>query len=382
MPAKDRVLSGPRGGARRAFTLVEMAVAMAVVSIIMVAIGSVVVVAAKALPSAPGPGVTSLAAGASLQSVVAELRYATSITEASPTALTFTVADRDSDGKEETIRYSWSGVAGAPLNREYNGAAPVAVIPAVNNLALGYVKTKHTTTSGSMTTWDSGEVLLSTFSSWASIVATTSNLNVTTASWAAEKFTIDQVSLPADITRLAITRVSLKLKKPTSGTVGATVAIYLPSAAGASTPAASPIGTAYSIPAASLSTTAAWVDSTFSDVVFANGSNLDFVIVVKGVASTTSATVQYLNALLAPLDNSVFRYTTNSGSSWLPASSLNVNDALYSVYGSYQRQVSTVSSVDTYTANSVTLSVQPASSGSSRLDSAAETVNEPAIPGP
>lgn len=377
--------SGPKRakwGSHPGFSLVELAVGLAVVSILMVAIGSVVVVAAKALPSAAGPGEVNLAAGAALETVAAELRYATGISESLPTSVTFTVADRDKDGNPESIRYAWSGTPGAPLTRAYNAGTAVPVIAGLNSFALSYNKLKHTATSSSTVTVDSGEVLLSAFSSWSGVVATASSTNLKTTTWAAEKFTIDRVTLPADTTRLTITRVSLKLKKPTSGTTGATVGIYLPSSAGASTPAASPVGTSCAIPGSSLTTTTAWVDATFSDVSFNNGSNVDFVLVIKGVAATTSASIQYLNAALAPLDNSVYRYSTTSGSSWLPTASLNVNDAPYSVYGSYQRQVATSVSVDTYTLKSVVLSVQPSSSATSRIDSAAETLNEPAINGP
>ena len=108
----------------------------------------------------------------------------------------------------------------------------------------------------------------------------------------AEAFTIDRVTLPADTTKLSITRVSLRLRKPSSGTAGATVAVHLPSAAGSSIPATSPIGTAYSVPAAALTTSYAWVDSIFSDVTFPNEDTTSFVIVVKGVAAPLQANLE------------------------------------------------------------------------------------------
>jgi prepilin-type N-terminal cleavage/methylation domain-containing protein len=45
-----------------------------------------------------------------------ELHQASSITAATATSVTFT-ADLDSNGVNETIQYTWSGVVGAPLNR-------------------------------------------------------------------------------------------------------------------------------------------------------------------------------------------------------------------------------------------------------------------------
>src|SRR5215468_2376022 len=117
------------GGPRQGFTLAELAVGIAVVSVIIVAIGSVVMVAAKALPTAPGPTETTVTSNSAMDRIASELRYATSITEATPTSVAFTVADRDGDGQPETIRYAWSGASGAPLTREYNGSAPMPQIP-------------------------------------------------------------------------------------------------------------------------------------------------------------------------------------------------------------------------------------------------------------
>jgi prepilin-type N-terminal cleavage/methylation domain-containing protein len=366
---------------RSGFSLVELTVALSVISVILVSLGSVIVVAAKALPSAPGPSAATSNASATLEQLVSELRFATSITESTTNAVTFTVPARSGDTTPETIRYAWSGNIGDPLTRQYNGGAVTNVLTNVQKFGLNFVKQRHTNSTTTTQTQDSGEVVFSTYSGWAGIVPIPSTTALSTTAWASETFVIDQVSIPADATRVAITRVSLKLKKPSSGTVGCTVGLYLPASAGGSTPAASPVGTPFNVPASSLTTSYAWVDATFSDVVFNNPSTTSMVIVVKGIAAN-SASLQYMNALLAPLDNSVYRYTTNSGTSWQPTSSLNVNDAPYTVYGSYQRQVTTTVNVDTYTLGSVAVNLIPNNPGSPRLDTAVEILNEPAITGP
>jgi prepilin-type N-terminal cleavage/methylation domain-containing protein len=375
----------PRRGpaaSRLGFSLMELVVSMAVISVLLVSLGSAIVVTSRAMPapSSPGGG-AEFKRAAALDQMCAELRCATAFTEIGATSVAFSVPDRDKDATEEKIRYAWTGVSGAPLTREYNGGAKVAVADDLASFALAYLKDKHTTSTTGTTTWDSGEVQLAAFSAWSGITPTQSTTALSTTTWAAEAFTINLVTLPADTTKLAITRVSLRMRKPAGGTQGATIGIYPPSAAGASTPGASPYGTPYSIPAANMATVLGWVDATFTDVVFGDYKTQDFVIVVKGIGAG-SATIQYLNSALAPLDSPVYRYTTNSGSSWLPALLLNQSDAPFVVYGSYQREIQTTTSADTYTLNSVTISMRGAGSRAARLDAAVAALNQPSVTGP
>lgn len=60
-----------------------------------------------------------------------ELHQALSVTAATAGSMTFT-ADINSDGLNETITYSWSGVAGDPLNRVV-GAQTLILARSVNN---------------------------------------------------------------------------------------------------------------------------------------------------------------------------------------------------------------------------------------------------------
>src|SRR5436305_8133500 len=103
---------------RSAFTLVEVAISSVVLGIILVAVGSSLVVASKALPSDTSTAGSISSAGAIADRVAGEAAYALSVTELGPAAITFTVAPRGSDTGPETIRYAWAG-AGAPLTRQY-----------------------------------------------------------------------------------------------------------------------------------------------------------------------------------------------------------------------------------------------------------------------
>jgi hypothetical protein len=61
-----------------------------------------------------------------------------SFSERTANAVTFKVPDRTGDELPETIRYSWSGTAGDPLQIEYNGSAPATLVADVNQFDLSY----------------------------------------------------------------------------------------------------------------------------------------------------------------------------------------------------------------------------------------------------
>ena len=124
---------------RRGFTVVEMVLSMAVMTVLLGGIASALVIAGR-----PGPGTATPASLAvdgyhAAERLATELYAAQTITARSATSISFTVADRNADSNPETILYSWSGVAGQPLNRQYNGGAPGAVLDNVYQFNLTYV---------------------------------------------------------------------------------------------------------------------------------------------------------------------------------------------------------------------------------------------------
>ncbi|MBM4018477.1 MAG: prepilin-type N-terminal cleavage/methylation domain-containing protein [Planctomycetes bacterium] len=121
---------------QHAFTLVELVVAMLIASIIMVAAASAIVLASRAMPTAQDPSSAAILAAAAASPLAAELEAAIYIMEHSQNAVAFTVADRDGDGRNERIRYAWSGTPGDPLTRQYNGGAVVAAVDDVDRFAL------------------------------------------------------------------------------------------------------------------------------------------------------------------------------------------------------------------------------------------------------
>ena len=127
---------------RRAFTLIELTVSLAVTSILLVAIGSAMVLASRAVPNGKGATGAVLDAGDSLARLTSDLQHARYVAERRPHAITFTVADRDDDGSPERIRYAWSGNEGDPLTRRYNEQPAIEVVTDVRQFRLQY----HTAT--------------------------------------------------------------------------------------------------------------------------------------------------------------------------------------------------------------------------------------------
>ncbi len=106
---------------RRGFTLIELVVSLAVVGILISAIGSSIVIATRSLPTSGGLAETQASTGRALLLIGEDIRLATTATITSGRQLDLTLPDRTGDAASEAIIYSWSGVNGDPLVRSFNG---------------------------------------------------------------------------------------------------------------------------------------------------------------------------------------------------------------------------------------------------------------------
>jgi prepilin-type N-terminal cleavage/methylation domain-containing protein len=120
----------------RAFTLVELVASLAVLAVLMLAIGSTVLLASKAVPDTDQPMMRRVAASRALEQIASELETAVEIDALQMRDLRFDVADRDGDGNPEELRYLWSGNAGDPLRVRYNSGSERVVIEDVQALSL------------------------------------------------------------------------------------------------------------------------------------------------------------------------------------------------------------------------------------------------------
>ena len=122
----------------RALTLFEMVVSMSIVTLIIGAVSSAVIVATRAVNPQSSPASTLSSLGEALSRLLEEASLAITVTEHTPTAITFTLPDRTGDSLDDTIRYSWSGMAGDPLQRQLNADAPTTVAQGITRFALDY----------------------------------------------------------------------------------------------------------------------------------------------------------------------------------------------------------------------------------------------------
>ncbi len=199
---------------RRAFTLVEMVAAAAITAIILAACVSAVLLAAKAIPDPSDAVSGSISAARITDQIAGELENATLITEQTATSLAFNVPPRGNDSSPERIRYSWSGVAGAPLLRQYNRSAAASVIDRVYQFSVTPTVATSTETYGGVATEDATESLLVDYTS----ASGPRDQNVSSNNWQGQYFC--PASLPTAVVGWRPTRVMFQAKQ--SSLVGIT----------------------------------------------------------------------------------------------------------------------------------------------------------------
>jgi prepilin-type N-terminal cleavage/methylation domain-containing protein len=362
------------------FTLVELIVALAIMMILMGALTSAILIATRAVPPANDPVVATLAAGSELDTLADDLRYATAFAVWQPRVVQFTVPDRTGDGSPEEIRCEWSGVPGDPLRRQMNGGAWAVLVPSVQSLVLSYNTKALTTTSTQTVTVTSPETLLSFFNGWSGVTPIYNSHILGAATWATEFFTIDQVTLPGNARNLRISRVQLMLQK-VAATGSISVAIHLPTSAGNPQPAASPIGTAATVPVSSLPTSMGWVDIALpADVLLATPAT-QFVLVAKGSVAN-AAYCRNANSTSAPQDATpTALWTTDSGGTWQPTKTSDryKNDHPFYAYGTYQYDTTQTVTSTTYYLRSVGIALQAAGTTSPLLATAVDIYAQPQV---
>lgn len=124
----------------RAFTLIEMTIALLLAGIVLSALSSVILLGAKAVPDDQGTQSTAIFAADVLEKLSAEVAVAKQITSVGATGIEFTVADWTGDAADETVRYAWGGTAGDPILRDVNGSGAVALVPEAESFVLTRVQ--------------------------------------------------------------------------------------------------------------------------------------------------------------------------------------------------------------------------------------------------
>ncbi|MDP1797175.1 MAG: hypothetical protein Q8K78_06825 [Planctomycetaceae bacterium] len=287
-----------RNAVRRGALLMELLVTAGICGLIALGIQAAMIVSLKGLPKADSSAALALRANRIVDRLATELETAIYITERSSTAIGFTVPDRDGDGRDERIRYAWTGSPGGALTWQYNGASPVTVAASVDLFSLTPTIKSVPETIGAMSSEDSTESLLIDYYG----TTGTANNDVTASTWFGQYFTM---TLPAGATAWRPTRVQFMGK---SGSVISTTRVQMRPADALSQPT-STILEEYSMLNTALSATYAWRSVSFSSLA-PIGPGGGICLVLQHQLGLKSMTVQSSSAYPGLLK------TTNTGSSW------------------------------------------------------------------
>ena len=121
---------------RRAFTLVEVLLALALATVVLSALQSLIMISGRAIPDADGVQASAVGASNALERLTTEVSVAVEVLEVTSTSITFSVNDWTGDDKVETIKYAWSGFAGDPLLRAVNGGLAGVLVDSVQSFSL------------------------------------------------------------------------------------------------------------------------------------------------------------------------------------------------------------------------------------------------------
>lgn len=275
----------PRDPRRSAgLSLVELMISLTIMSLLMAAMGSTVLLATKALPDPTSQTFTILQSGQVADDIAEELRYAVKFTQRLPNLVEFTVADRDNDQNPETILYQWSGTPGDPLIRQYNSGTVVNVLDSVQQFNLTYDIRSVVDTAAQQPVIEGAE----------QVFIQQDNGNIGDAGGHIIKAGLSSAqyfmpTLPTDAVSWKITRV--QCFGVNEGGMSSTLQVSVRSRA----PGGEPSGTVVDevlIPEAEITATEAW-----NEIVFANASGLDpavgyFIAFMQYSGSATTLVLQ------------------------------------------------------------------------------------------
>ena len=343
------------------FTLVELVVSLGIASVLMFGVGAAMLIAARAMPDAASPTRAIVDAAGALEQVLTELQYAVSIPNKSATMIEFTVADRDGNDIPETIRYEWSGAAGDPLTRRYNGGAAVPVLADVRELVLSWDLLTISTLVPQGN--ESAETILCSYDSTVNL----NNYPIKSSEWYGQYF---RPALPPDAVSWKVTRVRLSAR--TDGAFVGECRVQLQQA----TTGKLPSGTA--IEEKALLESGLLGGYQEQEFAFARAAGLSptqgLCIVVRWVADATACQLRGVNANGSTADSFLVK-SSDKGVSWTAPAGASL---LYTVYGTVtttgQPQVQ-----NTYSLTRVNIRLRTGADAQTTLQSAVRLLNKPEV---
>jgi hypothetical protein len=314
---------------RRGQTLAEVLISTAVVSVIMGGMSSVMMLSARTLTNNTVEVCVSGDAG---DQVTTDLKLAQEFSERTATAVTMKVPDRDGDSQPETIRYSWSGVSGAPLMREYNGGDPVAVAADVSHFDLSYqTKTVAAGSGGGgggggdpdpPAEQETSEMLLISHNNTSG--GSLKDHKIEKNKWCGTYF---HPTLPSNAVKWKITRVMIQAKR--DGGANGSFAVQVRDADSAQKPTTTVLGQSV-IYESSLSNSYQWKTLTLSGLDDLDPGDTHCIVIKHNSGSGRVAKIRY-EKNSADTAGAHFLITNNKGGSWTSYSGS--RDMQFYVYG-------------------------------------------------
>ncbi len=349
----------PRGGAvrlRPAYTMVELTVSAAMTTVLIGAIGSALMISSYALPSRQSVFAQTTSAAPAMEQIAADLQYAVHVPQRTANAITVIVPDRDGDGHNERIEYLWSGTAGTPLQRRYNGGTVVNLLPRTSDFQLGYQTTSVPETYPGPPVEDAADSVLYEFNE----TAATTSLAIGPSSYAAQVFT---PATPSTATLWRATEIRLHAVHR-AALAGASIQLFAVDDAGLPTGSAL-WSTSYFGNAGS----AGWTSANFAPAAAKLRTGASYCMVVKG----TTGPVCDLS--VQPEKSDGLMTTSDSGANW------NVRDRgtmLCSVRGRIT-QPDGERSISRQHLSRIRIGLQTGGEATTRLETAAWTLNAPEL---
>ncbi len=364
-----------RRPSRRGATLVELTAGLAITAILIGGLMSAITLASRAVPDPEDPLAASIDGFHAAEQIAADLYCAQSFSNATATAVQFTVVDRDNDSTPETIRYEWSGTPGDPLRWQYNSSPEVQLVREVYEFDLAYAGKTKSTTEIQETTIKSDEIVLASFDGWSGIAATSQQVFANSSCTVSEYFVFMP---PEGTTSLTFTRAMVRASSAGTAPPSFTVGIHRSLNDGSYLAESAPIGTPATIPGAVLSTLPNWIPSTFTDVVVNDPARGDYCLVVAG-QYTTPVYTDYYYSRKAPVDSTVMRWTTDGGASWNPSKDFQENDLRFHVYGTYETTTTEEVTVERVVLKSIRLALRTGESSATRVVTSISILNAPEV---
>ena len=299
--------------------LLELTISLVITGIIASGIFAAVAMTLRGMPTASRGAPATIAAADIVDRLITELETAVYVTERSATAIGMTLPDRNGDGIPERVRYAWTGAAGGPLTRRYNGGSVVTIAPQVDQFNLTPLIKTVTEQYPAVATEDAAESLLIDVSTGGS-----NNNDLTATTWFGQYFSL---TLPSDAYAWRPTRVELMAKKSSLGGISL---VQTRPPTSAMTPSATVLEQ-QTMSETSLGINYGWQSFNLAAVdPLASGGA--FCVVIRQQAGVKSATLQSTGDFPGLLK------TSNTGTSW----SYDGSKALVSrVYGKLTRSTET-----------------------------------------